>query len=719
MIDMKKVTFVVAWLHEKMNLKNFPRCLDSIEQQDGIQKELIVLTDMSEDQSVGNYQHESENFQMIYEDHPGLTLGALRNLGLQKATGDYICFIDPNDFLVEDVMKKATKVMQQHDLDILIGQMMKYDAKTQEYTYKTKNKTFSETLTSIEEKTGLVWDLDLRNKIFKRSFLTQHQLYFSNVTFYDYMAFEMKALSVASRVMVYPIHFYNERVRGGLDKLHYPLLEEAIDSQQVFDMVQVFLSLYQSEATTEFDNFKNEGLIKRYLQFVFKRGLNYLNVVEDQQAIFDELAKPLQLINIEELNEKDRQKTILAWLKTGQLETYLTFLKEEKAEKLKNKSFSKHVKRQLFINLYRWSSQLKIKNKHILFVSHSPGMDGNYSFIKEAIEEYNQTVEPKQRFTYSFTSTKISAFEKLFLPFKLARSEFILVSEYVPFFQLIDFRDETKVVQTWHAAGAFKKFGYSTNYLEGGPNPFKNTKMHIHKGYDYATVSSEEVRRHYAEAFDMPIENVIPVGLPRADFFFDEVAVSQMKEKIYGLYPALKGKQVILYAPTFRGVGKKRAKFKMEFDFNRIAKEISDDYIIALKLHPSVKSSDIEIEEEVAHKVINISEYSDANDILTVTDLLITDYSSIIFDYSLLNKPMLFYAYDLEEYLYDRNFYYEYESFVPGPIARTNEEIIRLIQDNQFDLNQVKTFSETFFVEQAGTASQRFVQDVLVKLSQS
>ena len=121
----------------------------------------------------------------------------------------------------------------------------------------------------------------------------------------------------------------------------------------------------------------------------------------------------------------------------------------------------------------------------------------------------------------------------------------------------------------------------------------------------------------------------------------------------------------------------------------------------------------------MAHKVINISEYSDANDILTVTDLLITDYSSIIFDYSLLNKPMLFYAYDLEEYLYDRNFYYEYESFVPGPIARTNEEIIRLIQDNQFDLNQVKTFSETFFVEQAGTASQRFVQDVLVKLSQS
>lgn len=714
---MKKVTFIVACLSEKMNMKNFPVCVDSIEHQVGIKKELIVLTDFEKTLKIGNHIHDAEHFQVIYENHPGLTLGELRNLGIQKAKGQYICFVDPNDFLVKDSMVRLVEAMEEQNHDVLIGQIMLYDGKTNTYTYKNKDKLFSQVPINAVERPKLVRDLDLRNKLFKRSFLIEQQIAFSAVKFYDYMSFQLKALALANRVVVYPIHFYNERVRSGLDKLYYPNLEGAIDPQQIVDMVQVFLELYHPEATDEVSTEINQLLVNRYLKFVFSRGLNYLNVVQDQAFVFEVLSEPLKLMDLETLERKPREKTILEFIKSNQLEAYLTFIQEEKAEKLKNKSRAKHVKRQLFINLYNWSSKLSVKDKHILFVSHSPGMDGNYQFIKEAIEEYNATVEPKNRFTYSFTSTKISSFQKLFLPFKLARSEFILVSEYVPFFQLLNFRDETKVIQTWHAAGAFKKFGYSTSYLEGGPNPFKNTKMHLHRGYDYAIVSSEEVRRHYAEAFDMALDRVIPVGFPRADFFYREEAVNQTKAKIYDLYPVLKDKKVILYAPTFRGFGKKRAKFKIEFDFNRIAKEISDEYIIALKLHPSVKSSDIEIDPEVAHKVVDISAYSDANDILTLTDLLITDYSSIIFDYSLLNKPMLFFAYDLEEYRYDRDFYYEYESFVPGPIAKTNDEIISIINRGEFDLERVKTFSETFFVNQEGNHSERFVQEILVKLS--
>ena len=714
---MKKVTFIIACLSEKMTMKNFPICVESIENQSGIKKELIVLTDFEEDLNVSNHTHNQDDVEIIFENHPGLTLGALRNLGLQKATGHYVCFVDPNDFLEKDSVSRMIEIMESQNSEVLIGEVMMYDGKENVYKYKNKDKVYKQVPMNAIEETRLFKDLDLRNKMFNRRFLVNNQVVFSDVKFYDYVSFELKALALANQVSVYPVHFYNQRVRSGLDKLYYPVLEGAIDSQQVMDMVKVFLELYQPEATEEWILELNQLLLNRYIKFIFDRGLNYLNVVSDKALIFEELSRPLQLIEIEPLKLKARQKIILSFIKMNQLDTYLTFIADEKAENLKNKSKSKHIKRQLFINLYKWSSKLKVKDKHILFVSHSPGMDGNYQFIKEAIDEYNQTVEPKDRFTYGFTSTKISSFQKLFLPFKLARSEFILAAEYVPFFQLIDFRNDTKVVQTWHAAGAFKKFGYSTSYLEGGPNPFKNSKMHLHRGYDFATVSSEEVRRHYAEAFDMDIEKVIPVGLPRADFFFDEEAVNQTKSKIYDLYPALKDRKVILYAPTFRGFGKKRAKFKMEFDFNRIAKEISDEYIIALKLHPSVKSSDIEIDPEVAHKVVDISAYSDANDVLTLTDLLITDYSSIIFDYSLLNKPMLFYAYDLDEYRYDRDFYYEYESFVPGPIAKTNEEIISIINDNEFDLDRVKAFSETFFVSQEGDHSERFVQDVLVKLS--
>ena len=91
------------------------------------------------------------------------------------------------------------------------------------------------------------------------------------------------------------------------------------------------------------------------------------------------------------------------------------------------------------------------------------------------------------------------------------------------------------------------------------------------------------------------------------------------------------------------------------------------------------------------------------------------EYSSIVFDYSLLNRPMIFFAYDLEEYRSDRDFYYDYEEFVPGPIAKTNDEIISLINDWKFDLQKVEDFSNKFFVSRDGKNTERFIKEILLK----
>ena len=102
------------------------------------------------------------------------------------------------------------------------------------------------------------------------------------------------------------------------------------------------------------------------------------------------------------------------------------------------------------------------------------------------------------------------------------------------------------------------------------------------------------------------------------------------------------------------------------------------------------------------------------NDLLIVTDILVTDYSSVIFDYSLLKRPMIFFAYDLENYLAERNFYYEYRKFVPGPIVANNDSLFQAIEMiEEQDLTKVVEFRDRFFDELDGKSAQRIVKEVL------
>lgn len=719
---MKKVSFIISLLNRNTKIQDLISCLDSISSQKEVSTEILVFTTFDGPIVLeGALKEAFDRNNVTHRNYPNRTFGALRNLAIEEATGDYVCFINPSGFVVRNSLIKMLELNEDGASDIIVGQSMDYDAKNKTLTPRKEHEELNINPIQMTVEEGMISpelmkDYVLSNKLFKLDFLKKNQLYFSDTDYYNHVLFQLMALIQAKSISVNSTHFHNERVYSGLDKLTYPTMELEINEQQVQDLVAVFDDIYRLNEIVEIDAV-HQMLVNLYVKFVFSRGLNYLNITGEKEALFKTLAEPLSKLNLSSIKESKRRIKILNFLKNNDLAGYTQFIVDEKKQKEIKKNKKVCLKRDLFSKLYKLSAKLPVSKKQVLFISHSPGMDGNYEYIQNAIKEYNGQVKRGERFSCKTASTKSSSLQKLFLPFKMARAEFILAAEFVPFFHLIDFREDTKVVQTWHAAGAFKKFGHSTSYLPGGPNPFKNTKMHLHSGYDYATVSSEDVRKHYADAFRMDVEKVIPIGLPRADFFFNEEAVANVQNKIYELYPALKGKKVILYAPTFRGVGKTRANFEMEFDCNEIARKISDDYVIALKLHPSVQSSDIVIEEDVAHKVIDLSPYKDANDVLTVTDMLITDYSSIIFDYSLLNKPMVFYAYDLEEYRYDRDFYYEYEEFVPGPIAKTNEEIIEIINNHEFDLDKVKAFSEQFFVSQDGTNSKRFVEEVLVKLS--
>ena len=151
-----------------------------------------------------------------------------------------------------------------------------------------------------------------------------------------------------------------------------------------------------------------------------------------------------------------------------------------------------------------------------------------------------------------------------------------------------------------------------------------------------------------------------------------------------------------------------------EFDPNEICATLNEEYAIIIKLHPFCKEK-YKIDEKYKDRIIDLSNADELNDLLFVTDLLITDYSSVVFEASLLDIPMLFYAFDLDEYIENRDFYYDFKEFIPGKTVKTQDELITAVKNNDFESEKIENFKHTFFDDIDGKSSQR-VADKIISL---
>ncbi|WAA09704.1 CDP-glycerol glycerophosphotransferase family protein [Fervidibacillus albus] len=358
-----------------------------------------------------------------------------------------------------------------------------------------------------------------------------------------------------------------------------------------------------------------------------------------------------------------------------------------------------------------------VNDKKVIFASYrSNEFQGNLLYLKNELDKIDPDYKVKILFK-KFTPTIYGRFIYVFHMFKaiyhIATSSFVFIDDFYFPLYLIKLRKETKVIQVWHAAGAFKKFGYSTIGKSFGPSENYLKHVKVHSNYTYAVVSTEEVVPYYAEAFNMKEEKVLPLGVPRTDFILQEKNQSSVKKKLYKYYPQLNKKKLILYAPTFRGGSHEHGAVPLDLFLNieKLQKELESDYALIIKLHPYVSQS--LPEKGMNDFVFQLDDKFNTEEILLLSDILITDYSSIIFDYSLLERPIGFLATDLDQYIKERDFYYEYESFVPGPIFENTDELLVWIKSGKFNIEKVRSFSKRFFSFRDGKASERILKNIL------
>ena len=285
----------------------------------------------------------------------------------------------------------------------------------------------------------------------------------------------------------------------------------------------------------------------------------------------------------------------------------------------------------------------------------------------------------------------------------------------------IPLRKGTKIYQLWHACGAFKKFGMSTAELIFGDNRKSLERYPNYGNLSYVTVSSPEVIWAYEEAMNLKDTKtqVVATGVSRTDVFYDQHFIEQSKAAVYSVCPAAENKKIILYAPTFRGRVAK-AESPDCLDIPAMKRALGDEYVLLIKHHPFVKQPPV-VPEDCADFAMDVTKSLEIDQLLCASDVCVSDYSSLIFEYSLFERPMIFFAYDLDDYFDWRGFYYNYDELTPGPVVKETEEIIDYIRhlDTRFDQAQVHAFKEKFMSSCDGHATDRIMALVLNSANRS
>ncbi|AWZ49470.1 hypothetical protein C3495_11880 [Clostridiaceae bacterium 14S0207] len=350
------------------------------------------------------------------------------------------------------------------------------------------------------------------------------------------------------------------------------------------------------------------------------------------------------------------------------------------------------------------------QNRIILECDYGKGFFGNLLYIYKQIKEEKMPLEIIIPINSGVridiqedNNTKIVKTKTLKHLYYLATSKYWITNNH--YYHFLPKPKGTIMINTWHALGAFKKFGIDSAKTEKERERFIKDSKNI----DYLLVSSKELKGIYSKALNVEETKILSLGIPRTDILFDSNHMEAVKEEFFNVHTELKKKNIILYAPTFRD--NEKEYFNMQLDLKLLKENLGDGSVILLKLHPIIRHK-FEIPKGLEDFIIDVSKVN-INKLMIISDILITDYSSIIFEYSLLDKPIIFFAYDYEKYKNNlRNFYFGYEEFIPGKMLRTSEEVLNEIQESMegsYNKELIREFSKRFCEYTDGKSTKRFI----------
>ncbi|HJX77038.1 CDP-glycerol glycerophosphotransferase family protein [Glutamicibacter sp.] len=316
--------------------------------------------------------------------------------------------------------------------------------------------------------------------------------------------------------------------------------------------------------------------------------------------------------------------------------------------------------------------------------------------------------------THRFTDPNTITVERLSPEYfwYLARAKYWVSNQSFPHY--LRRRKNGIYLQTWHGT-PLKHMALDIEEIHGRDEGYVQRVLNATKQWTHLISPSEYTADIMKSAYSFS-GTATDLGYPRNDILMapDAAAREASIREGLGLAPDVR---TVLYAPTFRddaGTGRGRFRFELPMDLEEFDRRFGEDTVLLLRMHVLVSNA-ISIPEELNARILDVSGYPDIQELYLATDVLITDYSSVFFDYSLLRRPIVFYAYDLENYRDNlRGFYLDYQNEMPGPIVETEAELWDAVADALEGKNiggvEREAFVKRFAPYDDGFASRRVVQ---------
>jgi len=363
----------------------------------------------------------------------------------------------------------------------------------------------------------------------------------------------------------------------------------------------------------------------------------------------------------------------------------------------------------LFSALYHMFLLFPLRNRTLFYVTYG----GNAKPINELLQQEHPEIErvlvydprfigqPQEwnaKHTYASRMRNLPAFAYL-----LATSKVTWLDNYVPFLSVAPQRKRTKRIQLWHAAGALKEFGLTARQNKTLPEKMKRRFQKVYEGYGDFVVPGMSCAKLFMAPHALTRTSFVPLGMPRTDYWFDDESRRHVMERLSE--HVSQDKKVLLYAPTYR-----ENQAGLEEKAIRSLRDALDpaEWTIIVKLHPTVERFGME-----GGDVRYTAEGFSLNDYLLITDVLITDYSSVPFEACLLGIPTFLYVPDLSAYADVPGVIPNFPSPLPVRMTEDPVELTGWLRSDEIvedSRARMRVFSKGWYDLPAGQATRRLVE---------
>ncbi|WP_042354279.1 bifunctional glycosyltransferase/CDP-glycerol:glycerophosphate glycerophosphotransferase [Bacillus rubiinfantis] len=684
-------------------------CLNSVLSQTYSNLEVVIINDGSDLANTQYVESLLQDKRIIYiKNNVKRGVAHSRNRGLEIATGKFVFFLDSDDLLSADAIELLVENIQDYSAIAGKSKRLLRPIDLEQPLELPELKCLERTPHRIFRKGSIL------NVLIKSEFIRKHHVKFKeDLEFYSDLSGIISLVIHLEKLPRLNRRTYYKRVRND------PISNPSLMQNNIGDRVRDFIKAYL-DATKEFglNQEAKKYLDQQFLRF-YRRQI--INIFKDEDC-FDEffvlLSEAVRALDFHNTTSQPIHiKRELEQLRVGnkaKFQQHLRFHIEVRDIKTAIKGFTR-LKRYIYKKLFL---KLPLKENYIIFESF---LGRNYSDSPRNIYEYitENNLDYKCIWVFNNKNRKIPGNAKIVKRFSLAYYYYFAVSKY----WVNNMRQPLHLVkrkgnvflETWHGT-PLKKLVFDMKEVYSANPRYKRDFYLQSRAWDYLLSPNRYSSEIFKRAFKFDNE-MLEYGYPRNDILYspEKDAIAARVKDTIGIP---KDKKVVLYAPTWRDddfYEPGKYKFQVQLDLHKMKEVLGDEYVIALRMHYFI-ADDIDV-DGLDGFAFNLSKYDDIAELYLISDILITDYSSVFFDYSNLKRPILFFTYDLDKYRDQlRGFYLDFENDAPGPLLRTSDEVISAIANietvKQEYAAKYEEFYDIFCSWHDGKATEKVVKTV-------